>query len=173
MAITTALSGSFLLQILLRSAYSGDRSGGEDAEKRLSVTFTPAGGADPTLSGFLSGTVTAAAGDLLLAHATDPFQSMGDSEYSQGFTVAGTKLKLLYLENTDDAETVTVLRGAANGLPVFAAAGDGRTLGPGEVMLLYNPVGLTGALTTGSNDKLTLAVSGGTPALLAIAGYGP
>ena len=173
MAITTALSGSAVLQLLFRAAYSGDRGGGEEMEKRLSVVFAAAGGAAPTISGFVGGTIVAAAGDLLLAHATDPFQAMGSARYSEGFAVAGTKLKGFFFQNNDAAETVTIVRGAANGLPIFLAAGDGLTVGPGAHLWLYNPLGLTAALTTGSNDKLTISVSGGTPSCDVIAVYGP
>lgn len=173
MALTTTYSGSLSLAIALRSAFGGDYSGGQEAEERLSVTFAAAGGTAPTLSGFLMGTADAAAGDWLLAHATDPFQGMGDATYSAGFTVAGTKLKLLYIKNEDATNSVTIIRGAANGLPIFAAAGDGLTILPGGVLLLYDPAGLTAALTTTSNDKLTLSVSGGSPDLTVLCGYGP
>jgi hypothetical protein len=161
------------LQIALRAAYSGDRDGGEEARAALSVAFAPTGGTAPTLSGFLKGTVAAAAGDLLLAHATDPLQGMGDARYSEGFAVAGTKLKLLFIQNNDPTNSVTIIRGAANGLPIFAAAGDGLTILPGGVLFLYDPAGLTAALVSGSNDKLTASVSGGTPSCEIICGYGP
>lgn len=173
MAITTAYSGSARLEVKLRCAYSGERGGGESADFLLSAALAAAGGDDPTLSGFVQGTLVAAAGDLLLAHATDPLQAMGSARYSEGFTVAGSKLKLLVIRNNDPTNSVTIIRGAANGLPIFLAAGDGVTLGPGQVLFLYNPAGLTAALTTGSNDKLTVSVSAGTPSCDFLAAYGP
>jgi hypothetical protein len=173
LAITTTYSGSLALQIALRAAYSGDREGGEEAKIALAIAFAAAGGTAPTLSGFLKGTVTAAAGDLLLAHATDPLQGMGDARYTEGFAVAGTKLKLFFFQNNDPTNSVTIIRGAANGLPIFAAAGDGLTVLPGGVVFLYDPAGLTAALVSGTNDKATLAVSAGAPSCTLLAGYGP
>lgn len=172
MAVTTTYSGSLSIALRLAAALSGDRTGSEVASASDSLTFAAAGGDAPTLSGFLSGTATAAAGDWLLAHATDPLQGMGDAGYSEGFTVAGAKLKLLYVKNNDSTNSVTIARGATNGLPLFDAASDSITLAPGDIFLFFKKAG-GAALTTGSNDKLTLSVSAGAPSLTVIAAYGP
>jgi hypothetical protein len=97
---------------------------------------------------------------------------MGDAAYSEGFTVAGSKLKFLLIENLDATQTITVIQGAAAGLPIFAAAGDGVAIAPGGIHMFYNPAG-TAALTTTSNDKLTVSVSGGSPTFRLVAAYGP
>lgn len=172
MATTTVYSGTLTLKALARVAFSGDSTGGRTAEETINLIFAAAGGTDPTLSGFLKGTVTVAAGDILLAHATDPFQGMGDATYSDGFTVAGAKLKLIVCRNAHATASITVSRAASNGLPIFAAAGDGITIPPGGFFCLYLPTG-TAALTTGSNDALTLAPSAGSPTLEVTAFYGP
>jgi hypothetical protein len=124
------------------------------------------------VSGFLAGQFTAAAGDLLLAHATDPLGAMGSETYSAGFSPASSKLKILAIQNTDATNTVTVARAAANGLPIFAAAGDGTTLDAGGCFFWFNKAG-TAALTTGTNDALTISVGGGTPICNLVAIYGP
>ena len=174
MATTVTYSGRTLLEISLRAAYSGERSGGEEAEDKVSVTFAAAGGTAPTLSGFVEGVITATTTptNILVAHASDPFQGLGSAEYSRGFAPASAKLKLIYFRNTDDTDSVTIARAAANGLPIFDAAGDAITLAPGEVFLLYRKAG-TAALTTGSNDALALTASANTPEVFCILGYGP
>lgn len=172
MATTTVYSAALSLKALARAAFSGDSTGGRTIEETLNLTFAAAGGSDPTISGFLKGTVTVAAGDLLLAHATDPFQAMGDAGYSDGFTVAGSKIKLLIIRNSDATRSITVARAAANGLPIFDTAGDSVTIPPGGVFLFYLPTG-TAALTTGSNDALTLTPSAGNPTAEVTVFYGP
>ena len=172
MALTTTLSGNATLQANFKSVFSVDRSGEETVGFSDLLTFAAAGGDAPTISGFFKGTATCAAGDWLLAHATDPLQSMGDATYNQGFTVAGTKLKLLYIKNLDSTNSITIARGAAAGLPIFDAASDSITLAPGDIFIYYKKAG-TAALTTTTNDKLTIAVSGGSPTATVIAAYGP
>ncbi len=172
MADTITYSGNASIVASLNAAISGDKTGAQAAALSKVLTFAASGGTAPTLSGFFKGTITAAAGDLLLAHASDPLQGMGDATYSQGFTVAGTKLKFLYIENTDTTNSITISRGTTNGLPIFNAADDAITLAPGDFFLYYKAAG-TAALTTGTNDKLTIAVSGGSPTATVIAAYGP
>ena len=172
MASTIAYSGSLSITALLTAALSGEKTGSETARIAKSITFAATGGTAPTLSGWFIGTGTAAAGNILLAHATDPLQGMGAETYSQGFTVAGTKLKILILENLDTTNSITFTRGAANGLPIFDAASDAITLAPGDVFVYFKKAG-TAALTTGSNDKLTVSVSAGSPTFRILVGYGP
>jgi hypothetical protein len=170
MSITRTYAGSVNLGIALSVSKSGDVTGKDSAALTAALAFAAA--VAPTISGFLSGVFVAAAGDLLLAHATDPLQAMGDAAYSDGFTVAGSKLKFLFIRNNDGTNSVTISRGATNGLPVFDAAGDSVTLGPGDWFLFFKKAG-TAALVTGTNDKLTIAVSGGTPSCDIVAVYGP
>ena len=172
MATTYAYSGSSAISLQANVAFSGDYSGNQRAERAVTRTYAAAGGTAPTISGFLNGQLTVAAGDILLAHATDPFQGMGDAAWAEGFTVAGSKLKALYLRNCDTTRSIVVARGAANGLPIFDAAGDSITLQPLGTYFMEWPSGLA-ALTTGSNDKLTLTPSAGNPLMDLMAVYGP
>lgn len=173
MAVTTTYSGGLALNIALNAALGGDRVGSDGISEILSIAFAAAGGTAPTLSGFLKGDLSVTgAQDLLLAHATDPLQSAGDAGYPAGFTVAGTKLKLLYIRNSHATATLTVARKATNGLPIFVAASDGIIIEPGGHLLWYAPAGSV-ALTTGSNDGITLSPSAGTVTGVLVAAYGP
>lgn len=155
-------------QALADAGYSGSIS----LIESLAVIFSAAGGTAPTLSGFVKGSIVVASGDILMAHASDPFQSMGSAEWSPGFIPASSKLKLLYIKNTHASLSITIARAASNGLPVFDAASDALTLGPGDVFLWTKQAG-TAALTTGSNDALTLTPSSGSPTATVVALYGP
>lgn len=165
-------SGSLGISIGATALADSGYSGSINLSETLERIFAAAGGSAPTISGFLRGQITAAAGDLLLAHATDPFQSMGSAEWSPGFVVASSKLKLLYIINTDATNSITVACGATNGLPIFDAASDAITLAAGDCFLYHKKAG-TAALTTGSNDKLTISVGGGTPTAYIVALFGP
>lgn len=168
-----AYSGSIGLFINGLVTASGDPiSGNMRLAEALEATLAASGGSAPTISGFLAGEITAAAGDILLAHDTDPFQSMGSATYSAGFSPASSKIKVIYFENTDDTNTITIARKATNGLPIFAAAEDAMTLAAGDARFFYFKAG-TAALTTGSNDALTLSVGAGTPTMNIVVIYGP
>lgn len=172
MATTATYSANLDLGGSAQALLGGDRSGTEVDKFREIIAWAAAGGSAPTISGFFKGVATVAAGDWLLAHATDPLGTMGDATYSEGFVVAGSKLKLLMIKNLSTTDSITVARGAANGLPIFDAAGDSVTLAPGDIFLFYKKAG-TAALTTGSNDKLTLTPSAGSPTCDVRAWYGP
>jgi hypothetical protein len=175
MAVTGSPSGKTTLNIELANAFSGDRGGDEKTNEALQTITWVASGGTPTISGWVKGTITAAAGDWLMAHATDPFGTMGDATYCTGGAPSPgvSKLKMLYVRNTHATESITVAQGAASGLPgIFAAAGDGVIVQPGGIFLWYDPDG-TAALTTTSNDKLTISVSSGSPSGVVIAAYGP
>ncbi len=174
MAGTGAYTGVLGLTVTGRNTLGGDWAGVQQIPTIAdAINFAAAGGSAPTISGWLYGTVTLTeAVTLLLAHATDPFQGAGDSLYSLGFTVASSKLKLLYIKNTSESQTIAVARGATNGLPIFDAASDAITLAVGDILCLYKKAG-TAALTTGSNDGLTLtpSLTGATAIICAV--YGP
>ena len=162
MATTNTLAGRLNFTAEGLVTFTTDHTGQRRATETATITFAATGGTAPTMSGFLGGDLSiTGAQDILLAHATDPLQSTGDAAYSDGFTVASTKIKLFYMKNTHASASLTVARGAANGLIIFDAASDSITLGPGGFKMLYHPTGYA-ALTTGSNDKLTLTPSTGT-----------
>lgn len=172
MALTTTLSGSLRIEPNFKSAFSGDRSGEEQINDAQVILFAASSGDAPTLTGFFKGTATCAAGDWLLAHASDPLGSMGNAGYNQGFTVDGSKLKFFYVRNTDSTNSITITRKTSSGLPIFNADGDAVTLAPGDIFMFYKKAG-TAALTTTSNDGLTISVSAGNPTCIVIAAYGP
>jgi hypothetical protein len=172
MATTATYSGALSLGVTVTAALGGDRSGTSVDTAGLSAALAPTGGTAPTISGSFKGTATCAAGDWLLAHASDPLGTMGDATYSTGFTVASSKLKVLMVVNLDSTNSITIARGTTNGLPIFNAADDAITLAPGDCFFYYKQAG-TAALTTGSNDKLTISVSGGSPTATVMAVYGP
>jgi len=171
MAVTGSPSGTLTIVPAFKNALSGDIGGEESTNEATQIISFVASGGTPTISGWFQGTVTCAAGDWLLAHATDPLQAMGSATYCQGFTVASSKLKLLYIRNTDSTNSITIARKASTGLPIFDTAGDSVTLAPGDIFCYYKKAG-TAALTTGSNDGLTIAVSAGNPTAYVLAVYG-
>lgn len=174
MAITTTYTGTFTLDMLANAALTGDAAGNYRLPALAkAVTFAAAGGTAPTIAGFMYGIGTfTGVTHILLAHATDPLQGAGDCGYSLGFTVAGSKLKLLYIENTHATITLRVAREATLGLPIFVAGSDAVDLPPGGIFCLHFPAG-TAALTTGSNDGLAVTPTDTGCTALFIALYGP
>ena len=175
MAVATTMSGSLALSLLAQAAYGTDWGGSATAKQVDTITFAASGGTDPTLAGYLKGTGSiSGAVDMLLAHATDPFQGAGDATYSTGYAPTGVgKIKAIYVQNTTAAGggNLTLARGAANGCPIFDTAGDSVTLPPGGIMLLYFKTG-TAVLTTTSNDKLVATPSTGTVTFEMLVIYG-
>jgi hypothetical protein len=176
MAVTRTFAGTLLIDPDFRQVLSGDARGGPSLEElKFLQTWDNDGGDDPHLSGWLYGTLSVgASGDIELANASDPFGSFGDAVHSDGLTVAGKKLKLLYLRaDSANTQNVTVTRKATVGLPVLNADGDQFTLTPGGLFLWVDPAGdKIGALTNDANDVLTLAPVSGTQTLYLLAVYG-
>lgn len=168
MSTTRTHSGTLKIDSVARVMQTGDEEGTLEGRHLKNVTYSAAGGSAPTISGYLVGTVSPAIGtDYLLAAATAPFGA-----YAPGFVVAGTKIKEIIFYNTDTTYSVVVARKAANGAPILDATLDSVTLQPGAQFVLTFPAG-TAALTTGSNDGITLTPSGGTPAVFILVKYGP
>lgn len=167
MATTNTPSGTISLTASLFNTFTGDSTGNRSQQvsvtKLLDSVNTP-------IAGFFKGEAIAAAGDWLLAHASDPLSGMGDAAYSDGFTVSGKKLTLLLIVNKDATNSITITRKTAAGLPIFEADGDAIIIKAGGIFMYFNPTG-TAALTTTVNDGLTIAVSGGTPACDVMAAY--
>lgn len=173
MATTYTYGGSRQVILEFLAVASVDQTGTTKARVDSSRTFAAAGGADPDTSGYLKGALSVSgSGDILLAHATDPLQSFGDATYSPGFTVAGAKIKAIYLKNTAAAGNLTVARAAAAGCPIFDGAEDSVVLQPGDVFYREFAAG-TAALTTGANDAVTLTASAGTVTADLWVVYGP
>lgn len=171
MSTSYAYDGHIDIDILLRTLLTGDVAGNLGSKQRDNLLLRATGGA-ASITGYVYGDITVSAGDILLAHATDPFQAMGASSYSPGFTVAGSKLKLIYVKNTSPtALSFSLARKSTNGLPIFDAASDAVTLAQDDIFFRFIPAG-TAALTTGSNDGLTLTPVSGSPTARVIVAYG-
>ncbi len=175
-ADTYTLGGQLDLTASFSASASGDSTGNLSAALAQSLTWDVDGGTAPTVSGWVHGSnVAAAAGNWLLANS-DPFQSQGDAGFQPpGFSISNThKVKLLIVVNNDTANNVTIVNGSANGTTLFDGTNThGQKIEPGGIYLHYDPTGaLSGALTSGSNDKLTLSVSAGAPPLEVLIGYG-
>ncbi len=175
-ATTYTYSGQLTLTASLQVLFGGDTSGTyTGAIAQEVIAFDVDGGTVPTLSGFVHGaTVTAAAGNWLIADP-DPFQGQGDATFSPGFTMGTThKVKLFIIVNNDATNAITIINGGSAGTTLFdGTASHGTTVEPGGIHLTYDPTGArSGALTTTTNDKLTVSVGGGTPSLEVLIGYG-
>lgn len=154
MSVSRTYSASGSLSLLAQYAASGDHGGGESGQPdESSITFS-------NVAGWVHGkSVTCAAGDWLIAASSDPFGSMGDAEYPSGFSPSGKKVLGIYIRNKDATNSITAKRGATNGFPLTDTAGAGFTIKPGKrVFLEFDDVA-----TSGSTDKITIAVSGGSP----------
>jgi len=174
MATTYTYTGNIRTSGYFQAEASVELSGAIKQHVDQSIAFNNAGGDEPDIQGFFYGIGSiSGAVDMLLAHASDPMQGAGDATYCPGFTVAGSKLKFLRIRNTTAAGggNLAIARGAANGLPIFDAAGDALSLPPQGEITLHLQTG-TAALTTGSNDKLTVTPSSGTVTFTILAVYG-
>jgi len=171
MAKTYSCSAKVDLKTIAYSSVGGDGGGTEVAVRDSTLEFTES--AAPKIKGFFNGIATVSgSGDILLAHATDPLQGFGDAGYvPPTFDVASKKITMLRFENLDASASITITRKASVGLPIFDTAGDSVTLAPGDIRIFYFKAG-TAALTTGSNDALTLSRSGGSPQLAVTVYYG-
>jgi hypothetical protein len=170
MATTYAVSGVLNLTLNIKVTASGDQTGTTNLDISELLRFAPSG-ADAVITGGWKGTAVCAAGDWLMAHASDPLGSMGTAAYSPGFTPASSKLKLLVVINEDGTNSITIARKTTNGLNIFPTADHSITVAANGIFVWYSPAG-SAALTTGSTDGLTIAVSGGTPSATVLAGYG-
>lgn len=99
----------------------------------------------------------------LAASATEDLDLAGVLADQLGATLTAAEIVFIYVEalaaNTND---VNLTRPAANGVPIFLAAGDGVAIKPGDFFALSNDDGYT--VTAATGDLLTFTNSaGGTP----------
>lgn len=173
MAKTVTYSGEIVIKGLVKMALSGDAVGDERAVQEWLYTLAAAGGTAPTISGVLCTSFTVdTSGAILIAHATDPTQGFGSATYSQGFAPAGTKVKAIGIKNTGATNSLVVTRTASVGFALFDAAADAMTIAPGDCFFRTYKAG-SAALSTGSNDSITLAPSADTTTCALIVIYGP
>jgi hypothetical protein len=81
-----------------------------------------------------------------------------------GQTITFTKIRLIAVRaspNNNAANTLAVIRGSSNGVPLFGAASGGFAgLNPGAWFIYYDPTGIT--VTAATGDILTLTNNAGT-----------
>lgn len=76
-----------------------------------------------------------------------------------GATIAGAEVVAIYVEaNSANTNNVNVTRPAANGVPIFLAAGDGVAIAPGDFFLFTRRTGIT--ITGATGDLINIANSG-------------
>lgn len=99
----------------------------------------------------------------LAASATENLDLAGALQDALGATIAAAEVVAIYFAaaqgNTND---VQITRPAANGVPLFLAAGDGFALGPGDFSVRSYRNGV--AVTAATGDLITVTNGGaGTP----------
>lgn len=96
----------------------------------------------------------------LAASATEDRDLAGSLTDALGATITFVRIKVV-LVKADSANTnsVQVTRPAANGVPLFMAAGDGISLRPGAAFMWICPDATGVAVTAGTGDLLTFTNS--------------
>lgn len=179
MAVTYTYSGSLNYNFNATVTFGGDQGGNQQGTfSPTIISFGTSGGSAPTLSGFVKGSVNATTGtaNLRLAHATNVFVSCGGTAtYSDGFTVAGSKVKLLAFQNNDTTASITIVSATANGFTLMSTTASSLApLLPGGIHTFYFPSGWpSGGLTAGTNDQLGILADVGSPSLTVLVCYGP
>jgi|SRR5581483_2517755 len=98
----------------------------------------------------------------LAASASEDLDLAGALQGVYGAAIALAKVKAVIIKAADgNTNDVQVTRPAANGVPVFLAAGDGIALGPGEIFAWFAPTGAGKTVTAGTGDLLTITNSAG------------
>jgi hypothetical protein len=175
---TAEPTASLSLSVAANNAFSGDTEGQRQGSRSYSRSFQ----CDPALpeiigmGAFLSAVeVTCEAGEWHLADLTDPFQGMGDSLWNDDQTPVGKSLNMLLVISADDNEdSVTIRVPAANGCPILKGTTPAYEIKPGGVFLFLDPTGeLVSALARGTNDIITIEISGGAPVVSVLAIVGP
>lgn len=101
----------------------------------------------------------------LAASATENLDLAASLVDAFGNTLTFTRVKAIIVRAVDgNTNSVQVTRPAANGVPLFMAAGDGIALTPGAAFVAIFPDANGIAVTAGTGDLLTITNSaGGTP----------
>lgn len=88
----------------------------------------------------------------------------------RGQALALAKVKAIVIRNTHATQAITLTRPAANGVPIFAAAGDAVTIPAGGVFALAAPgaAGLA-TVTGGTGDLIDIVNGAGSSATYEIA----
>lgn len=99
----------------------------------------------------------------LAASATEDLDLSGTLAGPFGASQVFVELRgILVLAAASNTNNVNVIRPAANGVPLFLAAGDGVPVGPGGVFLWACPADGKVAIAAGTGDLLTFTNSAGS-----------
>lgn len=99
----------------------------------------------------------------LAASATEDLDLAGSLANAFGDTQTFARIKLvLVTAASGNTNNVNVTRPAANGVPLFLAAGDGIPVKPGGGVLWWAPDSTGVAVTAGTGDLLTFTNSAGS-----------
>jgi len=99
----------------------------------------------------------------LAASATEDLDLAGVLTNAFGATQTFARVKaIIVTAATGNTNNVNVTRPAANGVPLFLAAGDGVAVRPGGVFMLAGSDATAVAVTAGTGDLLTITNSAGT-----------
>lgn len=94
----------------------------------------------------------------LAASANEDLDLAGVLASAFGATITGAELLLIYVEAAaGNTNNVNVTRPAANGVPLFLAAGDGVGILPGEYFFRVSEKGI--AITAATGDLINIANS--------------
>lgn len=97
----------------------------------------------------------------LAASATENLDLAGVLSDALGAVITAAEvLAILVVAHNGNTNDVQLTRPAANGVPMFLAAGDGLPIGPGDAFLFTSRKGIT--VTPATGDLLTLTNSAGT-----------
>lgn len=96
----------------------------------------------------------------LLASATEDIDLAGSLTDALGAALTFVKIKhILVNAATANTNNVNVTRPAANGVPIFLAAGDGVPVQPGGTFVWNTPTAAGVAVTAGTADLITITNS--------------
>lgn len=98
----------------------------------------------------------------LAASATENLDVAGALTNAFGTAVFARVKAILVIADAGNINDVQVTRPASNGLPFFMAAGDGFSVGPGDVMLLTRRSAAGWVVTAGTGDLITVTNSAGS-----------
>lgn len=112
---------------------------------------------------FTAGTNTIGKADILFsdtrtlaASANEDLDVAGVLADAFGATIAAAEIVLLFIKaRPENTNAVNVTRPATNGVPIYLAAGDGRSLLPGEFELIASQRGI--GVTAATADKINIA----------------
>lgn len=125
----------------------------DEINRKVQQVFSDGAGADQANAVFHDRRTLAASG-------TESLDLAGSLVDGLGRALTFTKIKAVIVIASDgNTNNVQVTRPAANGLPIFLAAGDGLALTPGGIFVFVDPSAAGVTVTAGTGDLFTLTNS--------------